>query len=120
MLNDVIKTATLNVLKVQNLYPDRQEQCFLSAYQIAALVKSKIKLSDVVGGEGQAPHFKSRDIAQYLSTLADNGEPIERIFFSTDGMDDYTASNGKKSKAFLFDGGNVPSNPSFSMFRWVG
>jgi len=111
MMNDAILAAAIEVLKAPNLYHGRKEQCFLSAYQIAILVKEKLGLSNPVGGDEQAPHYLSRDIAHKLSTMADNDKSIERAFFSTKGLDE---------KGFQFDGGNVPSSSSFSMFRWVG
>ena len=112
MMNDAILAAAIEVLKDPNPYHgDRKEQCFLSAYQIAVLVKKKLGLSDPVGGDEQAPHYLSRDIAHKLSTMTEDGEPIERAFFSTKGLD---------KGGFQFDGESVPSSSSFSMFRWVG
>jgi len=113
MMNDAILAAAIEVLKEPTLYshPNRKEQCFLSVYQIAVLVKEKLGLRDPVGGDEQAPHRLSRDIAHKLSTMADNGEPIERAFFSTKGLD---------KGGFQFDGESVPSSSSFSMFRWIG
>jgi len=111
MLDSAIVTAAIEVLKTPNLYPDRKEQCFLTAYQIAVLVKAKLGLSDPVGGDGKSPHYLSRDIAHELSAMVDNGDPIERVFFSIKGLD---------KGGFQFDGGTIPSNREFSMFRWVG
>ena len=116
MLDATIITAAIEVLKsAETRTPANgpEEKCFLSAYQIACILKANEGNSEIVGGEGQAPHYTSRDIATELSAMVDRGEPIERAFFSTEGLD-----GGKKG--FQFDGGKNPSGTSLSLFRWVG
>jgi hypothetical protein len=117
MLDTAIITAAIEVLKsAETRTPANgpEEKCFLSAYQIACILKANEGNSEIVGGEGQAPHYTSRDLATELSALADKpGSNIQRAFFSTEGLD-----GGKKG--FQFDGGKNPSGTSLSLFRWVG
>ena len=105
-----VRPVVIEVLNESGKY-ENGEQCFITAYQIAALVNKKradIESEFPTGGEGAGPGTLAQGIARYLSDDEYFEGKIERAFLSVKGLD-----------AFKFSGANVPSNEAFSMFRLI-
>jgi hypothetical protein len=89
-------------------------RCFITAYQIAVLADRNnptIRGALPIGGRnvGFNDSF-AKQIAGQLSKEVNNGTfpGLEIGFLSIEGLDSFT-----------FDGGHIPSNDEFSMFRLV-
>lgn len=113
---NLIRPLVVDILKQQRYTSSGNYNgtpCFLSAYQLAALVdkqNSALKGTLKIGGAGVGPDSFAREIALHLSDDINknvfNGN-LEIQFFSMSGLDTFT-----------FDKGHVPSEHEFSMFRW--
>ena len=103
-----IYTIVERVLEQSGEY-ENGDRCFLTAYQIAALVNEALPEEERVypiGGKGSGPDTLAQRIAWYLSNDEQIKDRLERRFLSTKGL-----------AVFQFGGENKPSASAFSMFR---
>ena len=107
---DKVRSVVVEILNESGKY-ENGEQCFLTAYQIAALVNQKkpdIEREFPTGGKGAGPGTLAQRIAWHLSDDKYFEGKIEKAFLSIKGLE-----------AFKFSGDNEPSNKEFSMFRLI-
>lgn len=112
----LIRPLVVEILKQQHYTNSGKyigTPCFLTAYQLAVLVNEQnptLKGTLPIGGAGVGPNSFARQIAWHLS------DDISKEVFNGDLEIQFLSLSGLET--FTFDGGHVPSDNEFSMFRW--
>lgn len=121
---DSMRDELVTILKKAEQYHSENYDmtCFLSAYQLAVLLKesAQIKISSIpknIGGKGEGSYTSlSQYIANSLSKDIKNG-PLKGIiaieFFNKSGLEQFSFLDEKRILS-------QPSSTCFSMFRYIG
>jgi len=117
ILDEIIK-----ILKSAEHYPETNETCFLTAYQLAVLLyennKALIQSANCpknIGGMGEKDQnslsqYIARNLSQY--SKKENSD-IELRFLNITGLEQFSFLDEKKILS-------MPSKNCFSMFRYIG
>lgn len=124
MSKEILFKKFVEILKDAGKYPDSNDYTFLTAYQLAVILRNEPDFGKIqketncpqnIGGEGEGEHSS---LAQYIARwFAGNDgyckDEVEQQFFNTKAMIfTFTDENGNDKKK--------PSVDKISMFRYRG